>query len=125
MYIRIMLRGIKDQLILFFGIVIAMFFLVMGFGMKDSLVEYVDDVKNESLYEYCYILNAPVQIDDEEECDKATVEGFRVEYSGINMKLTVYGLKDTSRVDGITASQNEIVISDSTASKLSLSKGGI
>ena len=39
------------------------------------------------------------------------------------MKLTVYGLKDTSRVDGITASQNEIVISDSTASKLSLSKG--
>lgn len=123
MYIRIMLRGIKDQLILFFGIVIAMFFLVMGFGMKDSLVEYVNDVKNESLYEYCYILNAPVQIDDEEECDKATVEGFRVEYSGINMKLTVYGLKDTSRVDGITASQNEIVISDSTASKLSLSKG--
>ena len=39
------------------------------------------------------------------------------------MKLTVYGLKDTNRVDGITASQNEIVISDSTASKLSLSKG--
>ena len=36
MYIRIMLRGIKDQLILFFGIVIAMFFLVMGFGMKHN-----------------------------------------------------------------------------------------
>ena len=29
-----------------------MLFIVMGFGMKDSLVEYVDDVKNESLYEY-------------------------------------------------------------------------
>ena len=70
--------------------------MLWGIGVKDSLVEYVNDVKNESLYEYCYILNAPVQIDDEEECDKATVEGFRVEYSGINMKLTVYGLKDTT-----------------------------
>lgn len=123
MYIRIMLRGIKNQLILFFGIVIATFFLVMGFGMKDTLAEYVDDVENEALYEYCYILGAHVQTDDTEDCDKATVEGFRVEYAGINMKLTVYGFKNTKRVDGITSNKNEIVISDSVASKLSLDEG--
>lgn len=77
----------------------------MGFGMKDTLAEYVDDVENEALYEYCYILGAHVQTDDTEDCDKATVEGFRVEYAGINMKLTVYGFKNTKRVDGITSNK--------------------
>ncbi|MDE6103002.1 MAG: ABC transporter permease [Oscillospiraceae bacterium] len=123
MYIRIMLRGIKNQFILFFGIVIAMFLLIMGFGMKDTLVEYVDDVKENSLYEYSYILNAPVLPESGDDYDKATIEGFKVEYAGISMDLTVYGLKDSSRVQEITPNKDEIVISDSTASKLSLDKG--
>lgn len=124
MYIRIMLRGLKNQLVLFLGIFIAMFFLVMGFGMKDTLKEYVKDVDSSSMYEYAYILKAPCEPEnDDADYQKVTIGGFQVTYSGINMKLNVYGYEDGEGVDSIAKNKDEIVISDSTASKLSLKKG--
>lgn len=123
MYIRIMLRGLKNQIVLFFGIFIAMFFLVMGFGMKDTLKEYVKDVDKNSMYEYGYILKAPCEPENDADYQKVTIGGFQVTYSGINMKLNVYGYEKGQGVDGISENKNEIVISDSTASKFSLEKG--
>lgn len=123
MYIRIMLRGLKNQIVLFFGIFIAMFFLVMGFGMKDTLKEYVKDVDKNSMYEYGYILKAPCEPENDADYQKVTIGGFQVTYSGINMKLNVYGYEKGQGVDSISENKNEIVISDSTASKLSLEKG--
>lgn len=125
MYIRIMLRGLKNQMVLFLGVLIAMFFLVMGFGMKDTLEEYVADVENNGFYKYCYILNAKAEPENEVAYKEVTVGGFQVTYSGINMKLTVYGLEENHGVEGITKNENEIVISDSLASKLSLKEGDI
>lgn len=123
MYIRIMLRGLKNQVVLFFGIFIAMFFLVMGFGMKDTLKEYVKDVDKNSMYEYGYILKAPCEPENNADYQKVTIGGFQVTYSGINMKLNVYGYEKGQGIDSISENKNEIVISDSTASKLSLEKG--
>lgn len=126
MYIRIMLRGLKNQLVLLLGVIIAMFFLVMGFGMKDTLEEYVIDVGENSLYENCYILNSPVEPEETDaDYKKVTFGGLRVTYADINMQLNVYGFENNDGVDGITENSDEIVISDSTASKLSLEKGSI
>jgi putative ABC transport system permease protein len=124
MYIRIMLRGLKNQLVLFLGIFIAMFFLVMGFGMKDTLKEYVKDVDENSMYEYGYILKAPCEPEnDDTDYQKITLGSFQVTYAGINMKLNVYGYGEGEGVESISTSKDEIVVSDSTASKLSLKKG--
>ena len=124
MYIRIMLRGLKNQLVLFLGILIAMFFLVMGLGMQDTLEAYVDDVDENSLFEYCYLLNTEAEPEDSTaDYDKATVGSFKVDYEGIGMKLTAYGLDPDTRVDEITDREDEIVISDATAAKLSLKEG--
>lgn len=123
MYIRIFLRGLKNQIILLFGVLIAMFLLIMGLALKDTLNDHIKDVKENPLYKNVYILKSFIN-DKNNDYQKATLENFRVKYRNVGMDLTVYGMDVNDRIKNIPTAQDEMIVSDSTASKLSLKKGG-
>ncbi|MCR5630134.1 FtsX-like permease family protein [Eubacterium sp.] len=123
--IRILLNEIGNYLVLIAGVAIAIFMMVMGLGMHDSIEYYVDDVKDTIICENIYMLRAPVEVD--EKCEKIYTKNLDCYYktSKKDMGIAVVGMDDESKyLNGKTNNlkENEIILSDATAKKFELKK---
>lgn len=123
--LRILLNEIGNYLVLIVGVAIAIFMMVMGLGMYDSINYFVEDVKDTIICEKIYMLRTPVEID--EKCEKIYIKNLDCYYktSKKDMGIAVLGMDSESiYLDGKTndLKENEIILSDSTAKKFSLKK---
>lgn len=126
--IRVFLCEIGNYLILIAGIILAVFMLVMGLGMYDSIRNYVSEVEDTILCENMYLLKAPIEV--EEDCEKIYLKSLDCyfEIGEEDMAVTIMGLpRESSYFDKKIKDlkENEIIISDATAKKFKLKKDEI
>ncbi|MFU0828869.1 MAG: hypothetical protein ACFWTJ_15300 [Lachnoclostridium sp.] len=124
--IRVFLRGLGSNLTLFMGLIFATFLLLMGFGVKDSIHHYVRDVSEKTPSRYTYILNQPVEL-QEQQAEKAVTFTMETYYKELNqnMKITLLGIKPDSKYYkfDIKDGDKELYISSAVSKKFGLATG--
>lgn len=124
--IRQLLREIRGNITMFFGLFIAILLMVFGFSIYGSISAYVNNVASDVEYNYLYLLKYPMETAPTD-ATKAYTESLTADLylTGGEMDVTVQGIDDQNpyfdfSLDG---EKNEVVISDSVASKFGYQVG--
>ncbi|GEM_PF-525121 len=127
--IRVFLRGLGNNLTLFTGLIFSTFLLLMGFGVRDSIHNYVKDVTEHAPSRYIYILKQPVELDKSQDGEKAVTVNLTTHYDKLkqNIKITLQGIQPDSRyLDfGIKKGDDGLYISRAVGKKFGVSVGDI
>ncbi|MBC3900381.1 FtsX-like permease family protein [Acetobacterium malicum] len=124
--IRQLLREIRGNITLFWGLSIAILLMVFGFSIYGSISAYVNNVASDVEYNYLYLLKYPMETAPND-VTKAYTESLAADLylTGGEMDVTVQGIDDQNPyfdfpLDG---EKNEVVISDSVANKFGYKVG--
>ncbi|MCG2731388.1 MAG: ABC transporter permease, partial [Acetobacterium sp.] len=124
--IRQLLREIRGNITMFFGLFIAILLMVFGFSIYGSTSAYVNNVPSDVEYNYLYLLKYPMETAPND-ATKAYTESLTADLylTGGEMDVTVQGIDDENPyfdfpLDG---EKNEVIISDSVANKFGYKVG--
>ncbi|WP_026395342.1 ABC transporter permease [Acetobacterium malicum] len=124
--IRQLLREIRGNITMFFGLFIAILLMVFGFSIYGSISAYVNNVASDVEYNYLYLLKYPMETAPND-VTKAYTESLTADLylTGSEMDVTVQGIDDENPyfdfpLDG---EKNEVIISDSVANKFGYKVG--
>lgn len=124
--IRQLLREIRGNITLFWGLSIAILLMVFGFSIYGSISAYVNNVASDVEYNYLYLLKYPMETAPND-VTKAYTESLAADLylTGGEMDVTVQGIDDQNPyfdfpLDG---EKNEVIISDSVANKFGYQVG--
>lgn len=87
--LREFLREFKSNIVLFFGIFISTFLLVFGVSINSAINKYVQDVKNESTYNYMYALKLPIEAVEDKDTEKITLKKLSIYSKDIDMDMEI------------------------------------
>ena len=93
--IRVILQNKVCYLILFVGIYLSSLLLMFGVGLGPLLEHYVDNIDETLLYEYQYILKAPVDNSDGEKLKMYTVSTYSERYQK-DVEVSLMGIEENS-----------------------------
>ncbi|MDD3183764.1 MAG: ABC transporter permease [Anaerostipes sp.] len=143
--LRIIIQNMSNYGVLFVGIIFANLLLLFGLGLPVVLDNYQDEIQNNMLSKYQYMLSVPVSVLSDEskihsmlgmlefstavDTDNETAEKFTA-YS-LNTtdslcdseEIIIYGVKKNSQYIPIDFKENEVYISDGYADKYQLKAG--
>lgn len=124
--IRQLLREIRGNITMFFGLFIAILLMVFGFSIYGSISAYVNNVASDVEYNYLYLLKYPMETAPND-ATKAYTESLTADLylTGGEMDVTIQGIDDENSyfdfpLDG---EKNEVIISDSVANKFGYKVG--
>lgn len=124
--IRVLLREIRNNITLTIGLIFSIFLLIMGFGIRDSISNYVTDVKEDAPSQYSYYLKAPVDINNSD-AEKGIVTTMDLFYKVTNqyMGITIQGIpKDSKYFDlHIDETEKGLYISNAVSKKFGINVG--
>lgn len=127
---RVFLREYKNNIILFMGIVLGGFLLMMSLGLDDSIDNYVKQVKDNGISQYTYILRSPSEPSNktgEEEAAVFKSLEYQYQLTGKKMEINVEGIRENSNYIDLSIPYEEkgIYISDAAAEKFGIKKGEV
>nr|WP_320025396.1 FtsX-like permease family protein [uncultured Acetobacterium sp.] len=124
--IRQLLREIRGNITMFWGLLIAILLMVFGFSIYGSVSAYVNNVASDVEYNYLYLLKYPMETAPND-ATKAYTESLTadLDLTGGEMDVTIQGIDDENpyfdfSLDG---EKNEVIISDSVANKFGYKVG--
>ena len=121
--LRIIFQNRSSYFTLFVGILFANILLLFGMMMSPLLSHYQDEVLENMLAEYQYVLKAPVEL-EEDEVEKYNVASLKTIEEGYGEEaVTVYGIEDDSRYVTKKLPDSGVVVSDGFAEKYKLKEG--
>lgn len=93
-----LVREFKSNVMLFVGVVFAMFILILGLGMSSTINSYIDDVKKQALVNYTYLLKIPIDVNENDELEKSYIKGLRMYSKELktDMNVTLQGINEDS-----------------------------
>lgn len=121
--VRIIFQNFSVYITLFIGIMMASVLLIFGLIMSPVLDNYKEEVINNKIADYQYILKAPVQT-SENDAEKYCVTSLNMKES--NEKITVYGIDDKSNYVDVSVNDNkdgEVIVSENYMEKYNLKEG--
>ncbi|MDD4370495.1 MAG: ABC transporter permease [Anaerostipes sp.] len=143
--LRIILQNMSNYGVLFVGIIFANLLLLFGLGLPVVLDNYQDEIQNNMLSKYQYMLSVPVSVLSDEskihsmlgmlefsagvDTENETAEKFTA-YS-LNTtdslcdseEIIIYGVKKNSQYVPVNFKKNEVYISDGYADKYKIKAG--
>ncbi|WP_050740598.1 FtsX-like permease family protein [Acetobacterium bakii] len=124
--VRQLLREIRGNITMFWGLSIAILLMVFGFSIYGSISAYVNNVASNVEYNYLYLLKYPMETAPSD-ATKAYTESLTADLylTGGEMDVTVQGIDDENpyfdfSLDG---EKNDVIISDSVANKFGYKVG--
>lgn len=121
--IRIIFQNISNYMVLFVGICFANFVILFGLLFEPLLDKYQDDIVNNMICDYQYVLKVPVET-AMEGAEKFTAGELRTEeIKGKQDDITVYGIQEDSDYVNLDFDGDKIYISDGYAEKYNLGVG--
>ncbi|MFQ9515552.1 MAG: ABC transporter permease [Eubacterium sp.] len=94
--LRIIFQNKAGYITLFLGIVFANILLLFGMMMAPLLSKYQDDIIDNMLAKYQYILKTPLDV-EEKTAEKYCVTNLEIENEFNGEEISVYGIDDNSR----------------------------
>ena len=139
---RIILQNKAHYLVLFVGLIFANMLLLFGLGMTDMLDLYSQDMKNNMLANYQYILKVPASLQTDSKDVSSMIEAYTFmkgietdsktaeKFSAYSLKIkdndidtvSVYGIKENSRYVNIPKG---VYVSSAYAQKYKVNKGDV
>lgn len=124
--IRQLMREIRANITMFWGLFIAILLMVFGFSIYGSINTYVNNVASDVEYNYLYLLKYPMETApvDATKAYTASLKA-KLYLTGGEMDVTVMGIDNENpyfnfSVDG---EKNDVIISDSVANKFGYQVG--
>lgn len=122
-----LIREFKGNIMLFIGVVFAMFILILGLGMNSTINSYIDHVRKDATIAYTYLLKIPIEVNEDDNVEKSQIKSLKM-YSqdfDTNMNVTLQGINRNSIFYefNINDSDENAYISTSFANKFKVSKG--
>ncbi|MDR0889444.1 MAG: ABC transporter permease [Oscillospiraceae bacterium] len=126
--LRTILSNKGSYAMLFIGIFFANFILMLGLVLKPSIDCYIEDVEQNAIAQYQYILNTPAEPPEAQraEAEKFSVRAAEYYDSAIEQsyEVQIYGISDSSaHLSDIKFPSDGVVVSDSFWMKYKLSEG--
>lgn len=121
--LRIIIQNRSSYITLFVGMLFANILLLFGMMMSPLLSHYQDEVVNNMIADYQYVLKAPVEVDDKEAEKYCVVSLKTVNGDKEGEEISVYGVKKDSEYVKWNLPSDGICISDGYAEKYQLKKG--
>ena len=125
--LRELLREIRGNITLFFGLLIATFLLVFGVSINAAIDNYVRNLERETKFNYMYTLSLPINIHENNDIEKITVKNLSIYYKDLNqdMDVVLEGIKENSSFYDFTIKDSDdgIYISEGTKAKFNLKVG--
>ena len=122
-----LVREFKGNVMLFIGVVFAMFILILGLGMSSTVSSFVSHVGKDAVVDYTYILKIPIEVNENDEVEKSYIKGLTMYCDDFdtNMNVTVQGInKDSVFYDyKIDDNDKNAYVSSSFADKFHVRKG--
>lgn len=119
---RIITQNFAGFLTLFAGIIFSCILLLFGMMMTPLLSHYKDNILNDMLAEYQYVLAAPAGTKNES-AEKYCMTSLNYEGSMRDEEISIYGIEKNSRYVEIKMHENEVCLSDGFALKYGIKQG--
>ena len=117
--LRVILQNIPNYITLFIGIVFASILLLFGMMMSPLLANYKEEIVNNMISKYQYILKTQVETENEE-AEKYCASSLKTYFNEEKGEdISVYGINEDSKYVDIDF-KDGIYISDGFAEKYSL-----
>jgi len=124
--IRQLIREIRGNVTLFFGLFIAILLMMLGFCIYGSIDNYVNGITKDVKYQYQYILSYPMK-ENPSNSEIAYTKGLNTKFNltGGDMGVTLQGFENDNRYFNfdVTSEKNEVFISNSAAWKFNWKTG--
>lgn len=120
--IRQLLRESRSYVIMFFGIGVAIIFMMLGFALYGTINNYVSKVSNDMGYKNMYILTNPLQ-SQPKKTEIGLTNGYTIfsNQAGTDMDVVLQGIKSKSKYfnfsNKLKNNANSIYVSDSAVVK--------
>lgn len=123
--IREFLREIRGNIIVFMGIFIASFLIIFGVAINSAIKGYVNDIKNQIVYDSMYILKLPIEVEENEDVEKATFKKVSINSYDSNMNIMLQGINENSNFFSfnILEDDDKLYISENVQKKFNLNIG--
>ncbi|MDO4555768.1 MAG: ABC transporter permease [Lachnospiraceae bacterium] len=143
--IRVIFQNMSNYCVLFAGIVFANLLLLFGFGLPAVLSSYQQEIKDQMLCNYQYILQVPASVTQEDSKLKSLIAAMNYQravetenedaekFSAYSLETTkedwkteeilLYGVKKDSKFVPIETKGSEVYVSTAYADKYGLTKG--
>jgi putative ABC transport system permease protein len=120
--LRIILQNMPVYVIMMIGIFLANILLFFGMIMSPLLQHFKEDVIQNQIAEYQYVLKVPVEI-EEGDAEKYAVQALKMKDS--EEEITVYGISEDSDYFNmkLSSSEKEAVLADGFMEKYGISTG--
>lgn len=134
--LRVIIQNLTSYFILFIGLLLACFLLLLGICITPVMKNYINAVDDTSFANYQYILNMPVDVTDEGKIEKIVTATFNTKYkfADKDYEVTVYGLNENSKYfddiqDSLLKESNDgiynVYVSDSLKNKIHVKNGEV
>ena len=122
--LRIVIQNLSNYLIMFLGIIFANVLLMFGLMIMPILNNYKDEVTNNMIAKYQYILRSEVETSNSN-AEKYAVESLKISSSNVDSSedISIYGVQENSKYINLNLSNKDVCISDGFADKYSLKVG--
>ena len=102
---RVLFQNIPAYIVLVFGISFAGLLLFFGLGLQPLMDNFKDDVLSSRIAEYQYVLQTPVEVDDD---DAEKYSAATLLEPSHDEEITIYGIeKDSEYMDDLKLPDNE------------------
>ena len=119
--LRVVLQNKGSYITLFIGIVFANILLMFGMMMKPLLTHYQDEIVNNMIAKYQYVLKTPVKVKDSE-AEKYSMSALEINRKSLQEEVSIYGITNNSKYVKFHVDDG-YYISNSMAEKYGLSEG--
>lgn len=119
--IRIIFQNMSNYITIFIGVFFANFILLFGFMFNPILDNFKDDIIDNMIAQYQYILKSETETQTAD-AEKYAVVSLKTTGS-FEEEITVYGVNDDSKYINASFNGDEVVISTAYAEKYRLKKG--
>lgn len=121
--IRILIQNIVNYIMLFIGIALASVLLLFGLMMKPLLENYQDEITDNMISNYQYVLKGQVEVENKD-AEKYSVNSLKIKQDdGEGEEVNVYGIAKDSKYVTDKLPENEVIISSSYAEKYGIDEG--
>jgi putative ABC transport system permease protein len=126
--LRMILSNKSSYAMLFIGIFFANFILMLGLVLNPTIDGYIQDVEQNAIAQYQYILKAPVEPfqTQQKEAEKFSVRGAEYFDSVIkqSFEISIFGISDNSNyLSDINLPSDGVIVSDGFWKKYKLGEG--
>ena len=121
--IRVIFQNMPNYITIFVGIFFANFIMLFGLGLTPVVKNYQEDITNNLICAYQYVLKAPVET-EESSAEKYAVTALKTPEGKLKSEeVTIYGLNPESTYLDLNLSDDDIYISSAYAEKHDIHTG--